>query len=375
MNTWDAIIIGGGIIGLSTGYYLARNGKKVLLLERRELGAGSTSRCIGGIRQQFSTPGSIRLAMKSVELFSRMEEEFGFSVEFAQTGYLFLIFTEEQKRHFLEVMQLQKSLGLEVYFLEKKDVEELVPGIDSRDLMGGVYSPKDGQAYPFAVLKGMAEGIMSQGGEVKRRTEVVGIIQEGGRVKGVLTGRGEKFYAPVVVNAAGPWAKQVGQMADVELPTEPERHEAFITARLPYRKIPMIVDYRPDGGYFQQRINGQIIGCYTPKPRVPGPREDSSFEFIGEMSYRIVRVIPWLKNSLVLRQWAGAYTMTPDGSPIIDETELEGFFVAVGMSGHGFMFGPAVGWSLAGKIVQDEWPLPMEEFSLRREFSSEEALK
>ncbi len=375
MKGWDAIIIGGGIIGLSTGYYLSRKGKRVLLLEKRELGAGSTSRCIGGIRQQFSTPGSIRLAMKSVELFSSMDKEFGHSVEFAQTGYLFLIFTQQQKERFLRVMEIQRSLGLEVYYLERKDVEELVKGIDASEVIGGVFSPNDGQAYPFAVLKGMAEGIIASGGEVKRRTEVVGIIQDGGKAKGVVTSTGEKLFAPVVVNAAGPWAKDVGKMAGIELPTEPERHEAFITSRLPYRKIPMIVDYRPDGGYFQQRINGQIIGCYTPKPRVPGPREDSSFEFIREMSYRMARVIPWLKEALVLRQWAGAYTMTPDGSPIIDETDLEGFYVAVGMSGHGFMFGPAVGWTLAEKITEGKWPLPMGEFSLRREFSSEEALK
>ncbi len=374
MKGWDAIIIGGGIIGLSTGYYLAKKGKRVLILEKRELGAGSTSRCIGGIRQQFSTPGSIKLAMKSVELFSKMEGEFGFSVEFVQTGYLFLVFTEKQKEKFLQVMELQRSLGLEVYFLDGKEVKELVPGIETEELLGGVYSPKDGQAYPFAVLRGMAEGICKRG-LVKRRTRVVEILSRGGEVKGVLTSNGERFYAPVVVNAAGPWAKEVGIMAGVKLPLEPERHEAFITSRLPYRAIPMIVDYRPDGGYFQQRPNGQIIGCYTPKPRIPGARVDSSFEFLREMSYRIVRVIPWLKEGLVLRQWAGAYTMTPDGSPIVDETELQGFYVAAGMSGHGFMFGPAVGWALAEKIAGGKWPLPMEEFSLRREFSSEEALK
>ncbi len=374
MKNWDAIIIGGGIIGLSAGYYLAKKGKRILLLEKRELGAGSTSRCIGGIRQQFSTPGSIKLAMKSVELFSRMEEEFGFSVEFAQTGYLFLVFTEEQKRKFIRVMELQRSLGLEVYYLDRREVEELVPGINSQGLLGGVYSPRDGQAYPFAVLKGMAEGISGKG-LVKRRTRVVEILSHGGEVKGVLTSNGEKFYSPLVINAAGPWAGEVARMAGLELPLEPERHEAFISTRLPYRKIPMIVDYRTDGGYFQQRLNGQIIGCYTPRPRVPGPREDSSFEFLKEMSYRVVRVIPWLKEGLVLRQWAGAYTMTPDGSPIVDETDLKGFYVAAGMSGHGFMFGPAVGWALAEKITEGRWPLPMEEFSLRREFASEEALK
>ncbi len=374
MKSWDAIIIGGGIIGLATGYYLTKKGKRVIVLEKDEIGAGSTGRCIGGIRQQFSTPCSIKLAMKSVELFARMDQEFGFSVEFEKSGYLFLAFTEEQKKKFLKAIEIQRKQGLEVYFIDAKEVKKLVPGIDAEGLIGGAYSPQDGQAYPFAVIRGFAMGI-SRTGEVRRRARVVDIMVENASVKGVVLEGGEKLFSDVVINAAGPWGKEVGKMAGLDLPLYPERHEAFITRRWKMESIPMIVDYRKDGGYFQQRINGQIIGCYTPVPNVPGKRTDSTFEFLKEMSYRMARVIPELADAQVLRQWAGSYTMTPDGNPIVDESEIEGFYIAGGMSGHGFMFGPAVGWALSNKIVDGEWGLNMQEFSIRRSFQKAELLK
>jgi len=374
MKSWDAIIIGGGIIGLATGYYLTKKKKKVLVLEKNEIGSGSTSRCIGGIRQQFSTPCSIKLAMKSVELFETMEKEFGFSVEFKKSGYLFLAFTEEQKQKYLKAIEIQRSQGLEVYFIDRKEVKKLVPGIVDDELIGGAYSPQDGQAYPFYVIKGYAINI-ARLGEVRRRAKVTDIIVENGKVKGVVLEGGEKLFSEIVVNAAGPWAKDVGKMAGLDLPLEPERHEAFITRRWKMESIPMIVDYRKDGGYFQQRINGQIIGCYTPVPRVEGTRTDSTFEFLKEMSYRMARVIPELADAQILRQWAGSYTMTPDGNPIVDESEIEGFYIAGGMSGHGFMFGPGIGWALSNKIVNGEWGLDMSEFSIRREFQKAELLK
>ncbi len=374
MKYWDAIIIGGGMIGLSTAYYLTKKGKKVIVLEKEGLGSGSSGRCIGGIRQQFSTPCSIKLAIKSVELFSLMKEEFGFSVEFEKSGYLFLAFTEEEKEKFLKAIKLQKSFGLKVNFMGRKEVKKLIPEIEDEGIIGGAYSPEDGQAYPFYVLKGLALGI-SKGGEIRKRTKVVGIIQEGGRAKGAELEGGEKIYSDVVVNAAGPWAGEVGKMAGLSLPFYPERHEAFITTRCKRMSLPMIVDYRKDGCYFQQRSNGQIIGCYTPEPRVPGRRIDSTFQFLKEMSFRMARVIPALSEAQVLRQWAGAYTMTPDGSPIVDETDLEGFYVGSGMSGHGFMLGPGVGWALANKITEGTWGLDMREFSAGRSFKNSELLK
>ena len=375
MRSYDAIIVGGGIIGLATGYYLTRRKKKVLVIEKNYLGAGSTGRCIGGIRQQFSSPGSILVAMESVRLFKEMDKEFGFSVEWHQGGYLFLAYDEETKEKYLKAIEIQRKFGLKVYFIDAKEVEKIVPHLNMEGVIGGAYSPEDGQAYPFAVLRGYAEGIKKAGSEILTRRKVVKVLAKNMRVEGVEVDTGEKFYAPIVLNAAGPWAKEVAKTVDLELPLYPERHEALVTERLPKFFEPMIVDYRPDGCYFQQRPNGQIIGCYTPIPNVPGTRVDSSFEFLYEMGFRMARLIPVLKYASIVRQWAGSYTMTPDGNPIVDVTDIEGFYVASGMSGHGFMFGPGIGKYLAKHMVDGVWEIDMSEFSLKRDFGRKELMK
>ncbi|OQX82981.1 hypothetical protein B6D60_11275 [candidate division KSB1 bacterium 4484_87] len=372
---YDVIIVGGGIIGTATGYYLAKSGKKILLLEKKYLGAGSTGRCIGGIRAQFSTETTIRVAMESVRLFGEMEDEFGFSVEWADSGYLFLAFTEAQKEGFLNVMKIQHEMGLNVKFLEPEEIREKFPFVNVDHCLGGTWCDSDGQADPFFVLKGYSLGIKRFDGEILTNEEVTEIEQQAGKFR-VRTRSGKTFWAKQILNAAGPDAFDVGQMVGLDLPVAPERHEAMITEGVEYVGIPMIVDYRSDGCYFQQRLTGQIIGCYTPEVRVPGKSVETTFEFLTEMSRRMLRVIPALEPVPVLRQWAGSYTMTPDGNPIVDETSVPNFFVSVGMSGHGFMLGPALGKNLAYYMVHGSWEHDMDEFSFSRNFGSKtEAMK
>lgn len=374
-KTFDAVIIGGGIIGLSIGYHLTKKGLKSLVIEKKYTGSGSTGRCIGGIRMQFSTESSIRLMKESMSHFKTMEEEFGFSVEFLSGGYLFLAHTEEKLKAFRDVMKLQKKLGLNVNELTSAQCEDLVPGLNTNGLKGGVYSPDDGQAYPFKVLKGYINGMRGGGSVVRTFTEVTGIRINNGSVTGVELENGEYIESPIVVDAAGPWAAEVGEMAGVELPISPEEHEALISDRYEHLFDPMVVDYRPDGCYFQQMMTGQIIGCYTPVPNKPGKQTSSSSKFLLEMSKRTSRLIPRLKDLNILRHWGGSYSMTPDGSPIIDRTGTEGFYVAAGMSGHGFMFGPAIGKYLAQIIVEGTYPFNWDEFKLKRDFSRKEIMK
>lgn len=372
---FDAVIIGGGIIGLSIGYHLSGKGLKTIVVEKKYTGSGSTGRCIGGIRMQFSTEASIKLMQESMSHFMEMEKEFGFSVEFLAGGYLFLAHSEEKLDAFRGVMTLQKKLGLNVKELNPEQCEELVPGINLKGLKGGVYSPDDGQAYPFKVLKGYINGMRANGSVVRTYTEVTGIKIVEGAVTGVELENGEFLESPVIVNAAGPWAVEVGKMAGIELPIFPEEHEALISDRYEHLFDPMVVDYRPDGCYFQQMVTGQIIGCYTPVPNKPGKHTSSSSEFLLEMSKRTSRLIPKLKDLNVLRHWGGSYSMTPDGSPIIDRTGTEGFYVAAGMSGHGFMFGPAIGKYLAQIITEGTYPFYWDEFKLERDFSRKEIMK
>jgi len=374
-SKFDAVIIGGGIVGLAVGYYLTKKGMKIVVIEKKYAGSGSTGRCIGGIRMQFSTEASIKLMKESMSLFIGMESEFGFSVEFFAGGYLFLAHSEEKLKAFENVIELQKKLGLNVNKISPDQCEELVPGLNKEGLTGGVYSPEDGQAYPFKVLKGFINGITESGSEVRTFVEVKGIMSSESCVTGVELADGETVESSIVVNAAGPWAAEVGRMAGIELPIFPEEHEALISDRYDHLFDPMVVDYRPDGCYFQQMLTGQVIGCYTPVPNKPGKQTLSSAEFLLEMSKRTSRLIPKLSDLNVLRHWGGSYSMTPDGSPIIDKTELNGFYIAAGMSGHGFMFGPAIGKYLAQIITENSYPFDWDEFKLKRDFSGKEIMK
>ncbi len=373
-NTYDAIIIGGGIIGTSTAYYISKHGLRVLLLEKDFMTAGSTGRCITGIRQQFSTETTIKTAIESVRLFSSMKEELNIDVEWKDSGYLFLAYNEDTVNTFKSNISIQTRHGLDVEFLSPDECKKIVPLLNIEGLLGGAWCGSDGQANPFLVVKGYSDGIVRNGGRVLIGTKAVEIGLKSGRIESVTTSRGETFYTPMILNAAGPWAKEVGRMVGIELPVEPERHEALITEGVEYQGIPMLVDYRSDGGYFVQRVTGQFIGCYTPESVVPGKSVDSSMEFLLEMSRRMCRLIPALENAAVMRQWAGSYTMTPDGSPIVDGTDIEGFYCSIGMSGHGFMLGPALGKYMAQYMVEGRWQINMDEFAYGRSFGEREKM-
>lgn len=373
--TFDTIVIGGGVIGLSAAYHLSMRGSKVVVLDKSFPGSGSTTRCIGGIRQQFSTEASIKLMQESVKQFMQMEQKFGFSVEFYQGGYLFLAYSQANLDSFKTVSRLQKSLGLDIQLLSVQECLKIVPCLNPEKLLGGVYSPDDGQAYPFKVIAGYIQEIRKARSTIRSFVEVTGMIIEGHQIKGVLLKNGEKIYGNVVLNAAGPWAAEVSNLAGISLPISPEKHEAFITDRQERLFETMIVDYRPDGCYFQQLVNGQIIGCYTPVPNQPGTDTGASKEFLLEMSKRTVRLIPELIKAKVLRHWGGSYSMTPDGSPIIDKTDITGYYVAAGMSGHGFMFSPAIGKHITDIIINNQYPFGWDEFKLKRDFSGSELMK
>ncbi|HNX98079.1 MAG TPA: FAD-binding oxidoreductase [Candidatus Aminicenantes bacterium] len=370
----DAIIIGGGIVGLATAAHLVRRGWKVAVLERHHPGAGSTGRCLGGVRSQFSTVGVIRLMERSVAQFRRMEGEFGRPVGYVEGGYLFLAHSAERLAERERLLRRQREHGLPVRTLTAAECRQLVPGLDGEGLLGGVYSPADGQADPFAVVGGYVESIRRGGGTVEFPVEVTGLESAGHRITGVVTGRGERRPAGHVVIAAGPWCADVGRLAGLELPVRAETREALVTDRLPPLLKPMLVDGRPDGCTFCQRPNGQVIGCFTsPSPRT-GLETTVTRQFLVQMAKRMVRLLPALATAQVIRQWSGWYEMTSDGLPVIGETSLRGLYVAGGMSGHGFMMGPGTGEYLAELMDGGQTTLDGSEFKPDRSFAGAETL-
>ncbi len=375
-RTADTVVIGGGIIGAAAGYYLAKRGHKVVLLERDFPCSGSTGRCIGGIRAQFTHDLSIRVMLESIRLFSELHEELGQDVHWYQGGYLFLAFDEQRKQAFLDAIEIQSSYGLKVEFIPAAECGRIVPGLNRDGLVGGAYCATDGQADPFKVTYGYLAGIKRLGGEVRVSSEVKEVKVRQGRAVSVVTSRGDEVSAGSILNAAGCWADDVGRMVGVAVPVKADRHESLVTEAVERLFDPMLVDYRADGCYFVQHVGtGHLIGCYTPVPLVPGQSTDVTDEFITEMPRRMVRLVPRLDRVKVLRQWAGSYGMSPDGSPLCGATPIDGFYVASGMSGHGFMFGPALGRLMAELIDTSESSLPLDQFALDRNFGQAEAMR
>lgn len=372
-NSYDVVIIGGGIIGMATANYLSQSGISLAVVERKFLGSGSTGRCIGGIRQQFSTPASIRLMQESIDLFEQMEEELPRGIEFHRGGYLFLAHQPELVKVFKKNISVQQKENVNVSLLSPEEVKEVVPEIDTEGVLAGAYCPDDAQAFPFPVLHGYWENITNSGGKFYIAKPVTSIKKE--KHFFLTLSDGTVLEAPKILLAAGPWTGELAKQLELDLPLFPERHEAVITERIPKFFEPMIVDYRVDGCYFHQLSSGQVIACYSPVPNVPGIHEDVTFDFLVNTGWRVSRLVPRLKQAALLRSWSGSYTMTPDGNPLVDESEVEGCYIASGMSGHGFMFGPAIGKHLSHFMIEGDWQADLSEFAMGRQFKAKESMK
>jgi glycine/D-amino acid oxidase-like deaminating enzyme len=372
-KSYDVVVIGGGIIGMATANYLSQKNIKLAVIERKYFGSGSTGRCIGGIRQQFSTPASIRLMQESLQLFQQMEEEFPRGIEFHRGGYLFMAYDSKMVEVFKKNIAVQQKENVNVSLLSPEEVKEVVPCVDTGGLLAGSYCPDDAQAFPFPVLHGYWSNVSRQGGDFYIANPVTTIKKE--THFHLTLSDGSILEAEKVVLSAGPWTAEMAHQLGLDLPLFPERHEAVITERIPKFFEPMLVDYRPDGCYFHQLISGQIIACYSPVPNVAGIHEDVTFDFLPNIGYRMSRLVPALRKAALLRNWSGSYTMTPDGNPIVDACEIEGLYIASGMSGHGFMFGPAIGKHLADFVLTGEWTADLSEFAIDREFKGKESMK
>ncbi len=344
----DVAVIGGGVTGLSIAYNLAKQGiEKVVVLEKRYLGAGSSGRCAGGIREQFSTEPMIKLARKSLDMYEKLSDELNFNILFRQGGYLFLAFNEDDMSEIREHVRLQNSLGVGSRIVTPEEAREIFPELNTDGMVGGAFNRRDGIAFPFPVVWGYARAGERLGVEIRKFTEVRDIIVENGSVKGVVAGE-ERIDCDFVVNAAGGWSKKIYEMAGLKSFNTPVKHEILATEPLKPFLEPMIVNISA-GLYFNQSMRGEIIGGIGTHSE-PSTDVSSSFEFVKKFAREIVRLVPKIRGVKVLRQWAGLYDMTPDAQPVLGETEIEGFIQANGFSGHGFMLAPVVG-ELIAKLI------------------------
>jgi sarcosine oxidase subunit beta len=382
-KVYDAVIIGAGSVGLPTAFFLAKAGLEPLVIDQfASPGQGSNKAAIGGIRATHSAPSKIRLCLESLDVFSKWEERYGDDIEWHRGGYSFVAYREREERALKDLLDIQQDFGLNIHWLDKDELLEVIPDLNPKNLVGGTYSPDDGSASPLLSAHAFYTRAEERGARFHFRERVTGIITRRGKVVGVRTDRGG-YATETVINAAGPWARQAAKMGGLDVPVTPDSHEAGVTEPVERFVEPMIVDLRPAEGsknyYFYQHGTGSLIFCITPEPPIVGTDRRETSEFLPMIAPRMVGLMPKLSNIRVRRTWRGLYPMTPDGFPVIGRSkDLEGYIFAVGMCGQGFMLGPGVG-SLLSRMVQDELTAEdeetLEELSPDREFGGEEKLK
>jgi sarcosine oxidase subunit beta len=383
--SYDAIVIGAGSVGVPTALYLALEGAKVMVVEENfSVGQGQNKSAIGGVRATHSDPAKIFVCRESLKIFSEWEQTYGHNIGWKKGGYCFPAYTSREENILKTLLPIQKSYGLNIDWLDGESIREIVPGIVPEGLIGGTFSPDDGQVSPLRALDAMYRVAIEKGCRFQFRERVIKVVIEKGRVQGIETDR-EHYAAPVVVNAAGAAAQEVGKMAGIDIPVTADSHEAGITAPVEQFLGPLVVDLRPGpegktaNFYFAQTREGPVIFCYTPKKLFTGTNTEPTSEFLPIVARRLIHLIPGLKNLLVRRVWRGQYPMTPDGLPICDRVrEIEGLYLAVGLCGQGFMLGPGLGKNMALLITRGKPLLDIKAFmtmSFYRDFYGEKQEK
>jgi glycine/D-amino acid oxidase-like deaminating enzyme len=356
----SAVIVGGGVVGCSIAYHLAKRGQRdVLVLEREAIGSGTTSKAAGGIRSQFPTETEIRFSLEAIGVFERFQEEFGVDIGYRKIGYLFLVADAEDLRGFRERMALQRRLGVDVREISPAEARAIVPALRVDDLIAAVWGPTDGMAGPAEVTNGFARRARELGARIAEGVEVTAITVERGRATGVVTTDGA-VTAPVVINAAGPAAARIGRLAGVDVPVHPRRRHIFFTEPFPEipGPVPLTTD-RASGFYFRKEMEQLLLS--------PGDVEDIGEDFtvpvdrarIDETVDKALHRIPIVEKARIAGGWAGLRPLTPDDHAIVGWAPgVEGFFLAVGFGGHGFQHSPATGrhvaeWLLDGRSALD----------------------
>jgi glycine/D-amino acid oxidase-like deaminating enzyme len=338
------VVVGGGVMGLSTAYHLAAAGVEgVVLLERGELGGGSTSRAAGGVRALFSDELNIRLGQRSLETFHRFASAFGQEIGLHISGYLFLLDDEEQVTSFGRAAELQNELGVPSRLIDVAEAKRLSPLISTEGLVGALWSPEDGHCTPEAVVAGYARAARRLGVRIVTGCAATGITHEGGRITSVVTEAGV-VRTGTVVCAAGAWSAAVGAWVGAHLPVTPLRRQIAVTGPIAGLdpRTPFTIDFGTSF-YFHREGPGLLLGA---------PEQEDSHTFdqaptqawLGDLAEVMEQRVPALGDVGLRRGWAGLYEMTPDHNAVVGEdARVSRFLYCAGFSGHGFLMGPAMG--------------------------------
>jgi len=382
-KTYDLIVIGSGSIGVPAAMEFARNKQSVLVIDSlASPGQGQDKKAIGGIRATHSDKGKIVTSKRSIEIFSNWKELYGDDIQWKSNGYSFPAYTEKDEDVLKDLLKIQQNFSLNITWVSPEEYRELNPGITMDGLRGSTYSPQDGSASPLLFTQSSYFKANEYGAEFKFKETVVGFEIESGKILSVKTNKGI-YYSANVLNTAGAYAKDVSLLAGIDIPVNPDSHEAGISEPMNPFMGPMVVDMREEPGsknfYFYQNAEGQVVFCLTPNPPVWGIKDKSTSSFLPMIAKRMINIMPVLKNLKVRRTWRGQYPMTPDGFPIVGKMhELDNFYQAVGMCGQGFMLGPGMAELIYRLITQgyhsDDREI-LKSFDPYRDFKSQEVFK
>ena len=339
----DIVVIGGGAVGCATAYFLAKSGiKNVVLLERKCLTYGSTGRCGAGIRQQWGTEMNLLLSKAACELYLQIGEESGFGdIEFRQSGYLLITNREAGAEMLNKNLQLQQKLGVKAVRLSREDAKELVPDLNTENMVGAFFCPEDGYINPFKATYAYAMGAEKLGVTIYQNTNVVDFIRVENKIKAVVTDKGI-INCDIVVNAAGFDQAVLARMLGMNHQIVPERRQILITEPVEPRVNPMVKSFDHGTHCLQVKHGGFLMGYGLPNEPY-GYNFPNSSNFVSDMAKKILTQLPFLKDVRVVRQWTGYFDTTPDAQPVLGGVpEYDNYVIACG-AGKGFMLAPIVG--------------------------------
>lgn len=362
----EVLVIGGGVNGLGLAWRLAEAGMRdVVVLEKKYIPYGASGRNGGGIRAQWGTPENVTLARESVKEWRRLSGDLGFNIWFRQSGYLFLAYSEAHLAGLKASVAFQRTAGVSTRLIDPVEAGILAPELNAEGVVAAAFCPTDGILFPWAVVFGYWQALRDAGIPVHTFTGVESFSVRGGRIEEVQTTRGA-IRPKWVVNAAGCWSRDVAAMAGVELPNLPVRHEIMASEALKPFLDPMVVDMRT-GLYMNQDMRGEIIAGVGHKEESPGIDFSSSFGFAKRIARGILDLFPNLGDVRLMRQWAGAYDVTPDNKPVLGpSTGVENLLQLNGASGHGFMISPMTTRLTAELILGKRPSMDIAPFGMQR---------